>query len=58
MANHHIEKDQNIQGTTKTIYYQGEYKWTTDFDSRKVYTNKTVANSQIYSFGGSVVTES
>ena len=54
---YHIAKDQNIQGTVKTIYYEGDYKWSTNFDTRKKYTNKTAATSEIYSFGGTVVTE-
>jgi hypothetical protein len=54
---YHIAKDQNIQGTVKTIYYEGDYKWSTNFGSRKKYTNKSVATSEIYSFGGTVVTE-
>jgi len=54
---YHIAKDQNIQGTVKTIYYEGDYKWSTNFSDRKKYTNKSVATSEIYGFGGTVVTE-
>jgi hypothetical protein len=57
MANYHIAKEQNIQGTPKTIYFLGDYKWSTNYDDRKVYTNKSVATSEIYDFGGTVVTE-
>ena len=57
MANYHIAKTQSIQGTDKTIYFQGDYKWSTNYDDRKKYTNKSVATSEIYDFGGTVVTE-
>ena len=57
MANYHIAKTQNIQGTDKTIYFQGDYKWSTNYDDRKRYTNKSVATSEIYDFGGTVVSE-
>ena len=57
MSQYHIAKTQSIQGTDKTIYFQGDYKWSTNYDDRKVYTDESVATSEIYDFGGSVVTE-
>jgi hypothetical protein len=57
MAHYHIAKEQNIQGNIQTIYYSGDHKWTTTYDDRKVYTNRTTATSEIYDFGGTVVTE-
>lgn len=57
MATYHIAKTQNIQGTDKTIYYQGDNQWTTEIADRKTWTNRTTANSQLYAFGGAVVTE-
>lgn len=57
MATYHIAKEQNIQGTTKTVYFTGDFKWSTEYNDRKKYTNKSVATSEIYSFGGTVVTE-
>ena len=54
---YHIEKEQNILGTVRTIYYTGNNHWSTEFANRKKYTNKKVATSEIYSFGGSVITE-
>ena len=57
MANYHIAKQQNILGTERTVYYVEGTNWTTEYADRKRYTNKTTANSEIYSFGGTVVTE-
>jgi hypothetical protein len=57
MAKYHIAKEQNIQGNIQEIYYGGDHKWTTTYDDRKVYTNRTTATSEIYDFGGTVVTE-
>ena len=57
MATYHIAKSQNIQGTSKTIYYQGDKKWTTEMSDRKTGTNSTTATSELYSFGGAVITE-
>ena len=57
MATYHIAKEQNIQGTTKTIYYQGDKQWTTELSSRKTWTNKSKATAELYSFGGTVITE-
>ena len=54
---YHIEKEQNVLGTTRTIYFTGDNRWTTEFANRKKYTNKSVATSEIYGFGGSVITE-
>lgn len=57
---YHISKEQNVLGTTRTIYFVGDNAWTTEYDERKTYTNKTTANGELYSFGGStgaVVTE-
>ena len=57
MATYHIAKEQNIQGTTKTIYYQGDKQWTTELASRKTWTNKSKAPAELYSFGGTVIPE-
>jgi len=57
MAYYHIAKQQNILGTERTVYYVEGTKWTTEYGDRKKYTNKSVATSEIYSFGGTVVTE-
>ena len=57
MATYHIAKQQNILGTERTVYYVEGTNWTTEFANRKTYTNKATATSEIYSFGGAVVTE-
>lgn len=57
MANYHVAKQQNILGAERTVYYTGGTAWTTEYADRKRYTNKTTAASEIYSFGGAVVTE-
>ena len=57
MANYHIAKQQTILGTERTVYYVNGTNWTTEYADRKRYTNKATATSEIYSFGGAVVTE-
>ena len=57
MATYHIAKQQNILGTERTVYYVEGTNWTTEFDDRKKYTNKSTATGEIYSFGGTVITE-
>ena len=57
MATYHIAKQQNILGTERTVYYVEGTKWTTEFADRKKYTNKSTATGEIYSFGGTVITE-
>jgi len=54
---YHIAKEQNILGSPRTVYFKGGTTWTTQYEDRKKYTNKSVATSEIYSFGGDVVTE-
>ena len=49
-----IQKTENIQGQTKEIYYEGDYRWNTDFDVRKLYETLTAAQEDLYSFGGEV----
>jgi hypothetical protein len=54
---HHIKKEKNIQGRVETIYYQGELRWTTVFEDRKVYESEGDATAALYHFGGDVVSE-
>ena len=49
-----IQKSENIQGQLKEIYYQGNYRWNTDFDVRKLYETLTSAQEDLYSFGGEI----
>ena len=57
MANYHIAKQQDILGTERTVYYVEGTRWTTEYADRKKYTNKSTATGEIYSFGGTVITE-
>ena len=52
-----IQKSENIQGEIKEIYYQGDYRWNTDFDVRKLYETLTEAQEDLYSFGGEISAE-
>jgi hypothetical protein len=54
---YHIEKSQQIQDKTDTIFYEGDLRWTTVFDDRKTYINETDATADLYGFGGIVVTD-
>ena len=56
MSKCHIEKTQTIQDKTKTIYYEGNYHWTTVFDGRKTYSGKADVTADLYGFGGTVIT--
>ena len=49
-----IQKTENIQGQLKEIYYEGDYRWNTDFDVRKLYDTLTEAQEDLYSFGGEI----
>ena len=49
-----IQKSENIQGQLKEIYYQGNYRWNTDFSVRKLYETAEEARADLYSFGGQV----
>ena len=51
----YISKSQNIQGTKTTIYYQGDNKWTTEYNDRKSYETEEEATAELYHFGGEVV---
>jgi len=50
-----IKKIQSIQGNRQIIYYQGEQRWSTNFDDRKLYSDENSATTELYEFGGSVV---
>lgn len=52
-----IQKSENIQGQLKEIYYQGNYRWNTDFSVRKLYETLTKAQEDLYSFGGEISAE-
>jgi len=54
---YHIQKEENIQGQLKEIYYQGDYRWNTDFSVRKLYETLTEAQEDLYSFGGEISAE-
>jgi hypothetical protein len=54
---YHIEKTQQIQDRTDTIFYEGDHCWTTVFDDRKTYKYKKDATADLYGFGGNVVGE-
>ena len=49
-----IQKSENIQGQIKEIYYEGDYRWNTDFNVRKLYETLAAAQEDLYSFGGEV----
>lgn len=51
---YHIQKEENIQGQLKEIYYQGDYRWNTDFSVRKLYETAEEARADLYSFGGEI----
>ena len=54
---YHIKKEKNIQGKVETIYYQGDYRWSTSSDDRKIYQYKRDATGALYGYGGDIVSE-
>ena len=54
---YHIEKEQKIQDETKVIYYEGSYRWTTEYPDRKTYATKADATADLYGFGGTIVND-
>ena len=38
-----IEKKQKIQGQEKSLYYRGDFTWTTVFDQRRLYETRAEA---------------
>jgi hypothetical protein len=53
----YIQKDQNIQGTITSIFYEGDYRWSTEYEDRKVYNTQEEATTELYEFGGIVMNE-
>tara|TARA_B000000557_G_C20792387_1_gene451647 strand:+ start:1370 stop:1543 length:174 start_codon:yes stop_codon:yes gene_type:complete len=57
MANH-IKKTKTIAGVSTSIYYVGDKTWTTKFESRKVYSDSSAADADLYTqYPGTVVDE-
>lgn len=52
---YYIEKQQKIQDKVYTIYYEGNYSWTTIFENRKVYKYKKDATTDLYGFRGDII---
>jgi hypothetical protein len=52
-----IQKSENIQGQLKEILYEGNHTWTTEYQNRKVYETQEEATTELYEFGGEVVTD-
>ena len=55
MAKYHIQHIQENLGLDKTIFYQGNNRWTTEYEHRKVYDRKADATAELYDFGGKVI---
>jgi hypothetical protein len=56
MAKYHIQHTQDFgMGGSVIVYYQGENRWTTVHEHRKVYNRKADATKELYDFGGKIV---
>ena len=55
MAKYHIQHTQEIAGENKIIFYQGDRRWTTEHEHRKVYDRKADATAELYDFGGQLI---
>lgn len=51
---YYITKERTILEKPRTIYYQEDNKWTTEFSERKVYDTESEALENISYFGGVV----
>ena len=58
MAKYHIQHTQEFEGVSNIIFYQGNMRWTTVHEHRKVYDRKADATAELYDFGGSVIKDS
>tara|TARA_B100000123_G_C25363494_1_gene268194 strand:- start:125 stop:298 length:174 start_codon:yes stop_codon:yes gene_type:complete len=57
MANH-IKKTKTVAGVSTSIYYVGDKTWTTVYENRKVYSDSSAADADIYAqYPGTVVDE-
>ena len=54
---YHIKRDKDIQGKVETIYYQGDYRWSTSIEERMIYETEDAATAALYRFGGEVISE-
>jgi len=54
---YHIKRDKDIQGRVETIYYKGDYCWSTSLEDRKIYHYKKDATAALYQFGGDIISE-
>jgi len=54
---YHIKKEKSIQGRVETIYYQGDCRWSTSSDDRKIYHYKRDATAALYEYGGDIIAE-
>jgi hypothetical protein len=52
-----IRRTKDIQGRVETIYYQGDMRWTTISEDRKVYDTEDAATSELYHYGGDIIAE-
>ena len=55
MAKYHIQHTQEFEGSSNVIFYQGDNRWTTVHEHRKIYNKKADATKELYEFGGTVV---
>jgi len=54
---YHIRRTKDIQGRVETIYYKGDYCWSTSLEDRKIYQYKRDATAALYQFGGDIISE-
>ena len=54
----HIKKTKTIAGVSTSIYYVGDKTWTTKYSDRKVYSDSSAADADVYpQYPGTVVDE-
>jgi len=53
----HIKKEKSIVDSSLAIYYKGDHRWSDNYDDRKIYDTEEEATSELYRYGGSVVSE-
>ena len=54
----HIKKTKTIAGVSTSIYYVGDKTWTTKYSDRKIYSDSSAADADVYTqYPGTVVDE-
>lgn len=54
---YHIKQTASILKKSVDVYYQGNQRWTTEYDFRKVYETEEESRKDLYIYGGDIIEE-